>query len=178
MYTGLDLSLTGTGLANISSRGQVVYELFGTKKQDYKHAWDRIESIVNNVNDFLSKTNTKYVLIEDYVISPRNSKTTIQLVELGAAVRYALYKDGIAFITVTPPVLKKYATGSGNAKKNIVIKELYKNHKIDVDDDNVADAIYLAMLCKQLKLKKQPKQKYIKDLLAKIDKEREKVNWK
>lgn len=177
MFTGLDISLSGTGLANIGEDGKITYELYGTAKKDFKNRWERIQSIIEYIMKFIENKQTKYVLIEEYMIVPGNILTTIQLVELGAAIRHELYKKGIPFITVMPQMLKKYATGNGNSKKNVVIKELYKNYNIDTNDDNEADACFLALLCRDIKTDSK-KKKQIQEIVDKILKEREKINWK
>ena len=176
MYTGLDLSLTAAGLANISATGVISHEVFGTEKKKFKNTWDRINFFVNYLEKWLIDTDTKYIVIEDYLVTP-HFNTTKQLVELGACVRMMLYLKKIPFVTVVGSQLKKYATGNGNAKKAVIIKELFKDYNIDVNDDNEADAIYLSFICRDLVTRKFPTKKTTKEVLEKIDKEREKINW-
>lgn len=176
MYSGLDLSLTAAGFANIDANGEITHKIFGVPKKNYKHTWERIKAFIDYLDKWLEETKTKFVVIEDYLVSP-HFNTTKQLVELGACVRMHLYLKGIPFITVVGSQLKKFATGSGNAKKSVIIKELYKDHGINVDDDNLADACYLSMMCKALATGIYPSKKTSKDVLEKINKEREKINW-
>lgn len=176
MYSGLDLSLTASGFANLSKDGKLTHHVYGTEKKDFKHDWDRIEHIIEHIDKWLKETDTKYVVVEDYLVSP-HFNTTKHLIELGACVRMHLYKTKMPFTTIVGSQLKKYATGNGNAKKEIIIKELYKTLNIDVNDNNEADATYLCLICRDLVTKKFPTKKSTKEVLEKIDKEREKYNW-
>lgn len=179
MYTGLDISLSAAGFANISADGVITHCVFGTEKKNFKNRWDRIQAFLDFLDKYLVDTKTKYVVIEDYLINPfvTNNDTTQKLTELGACVRYFLYIKKIPFLTVVGSQLKKYATGNGNSKKAVLIKELYKNCNIDVNDDNEADAIYLAKMCKDIAMNIVPDKKYMKETIEKIKKEREKINW-
>ncbi len=42
---------------------------------------------------------------------------------------------------VAPTQAKKFLTGKGNCDKNLILKEVFKRYGIDVDDDNIADAV-------------------------------------
>lgn len=47
-------------------------------------------------------------------------------------------------VLVTPQQLKKFATGNGNAKKDVLVKEVLKRWGEDFDDTNLAEAYVLA----------------------------------
>ena len=65
--------------------------------------------------------------------------------ELSAAVRMGLYEDGFKDVQIVQPsVVKKYATGKGNAKKNEVLLHVYKKWGVEFDDDNAADSYVIA----------------------------------
>lgn len=49
-------------------------------------------------------------------------------------------------VLVAPQQLKKFATGNGNAKKEMIPKEVLKRWKEDFDDVNVAEAYVLARM--------------------------------
>lgn len=51
------------------------------------------------------------------------------------------------FLPVAPTSLKRYATGSGRAKKPAMIAACAANYGIPTKDDNVADALHLLHLC-------------------------------
>ena len=64
--------------------------------------------------------------------------------ELGACIRMMLYKNEIAFVEVSPAGLKKFVTGKGNCKKDLMLLNVYKRWDFDTSDDNEADAYGLA----------------------------------
>lgn len=45
---------------------------------------------------------------------------------------------------VTPGEVKKFVTGKGNAKKELIIKEVYKRYGFDTDINDIADAYAIA----------------------------------
>lgn len=67
-----------------------------------------------------------------------------QLGGLGYAVRLALYEAGAPFLIIPPATAKKFVSGKGNCKKDVVLKAVYQRFGIDLDDDNIADAVTLA----------------------------------
>jgi len=52
----------------------------------------------------------------------------------------------IEITAYTPTELKKFITGKGNAKKQIIIQQVYKKYGIEFEDDNLADAFVLAKM--------------------------------
>lgn len=86
--------------------------------------------------------------IEDTVVA---SYSAVVLGELHGAVRIALYhalKDpGRYPLRVPPTMVKKYATGKGNAKKNEVMLSVYQHWGVEFADDNMADSYVIARIC-------------------------------
>lgn len=61
-----------------------------------------------------------------------------------AQVEMACAERGIPVSTIPQPTLKKYATGSGNAKKGKMLAAARRKWpKLKIVDDNVADALWL-----------------------------------
>lgn len=61
-------------------------------------------------------------------------------------VRLALRTCGVDYLTVVPSQLKKFGTGSGLSKKEVIIKEVLKRFGVDTNDNNQADALVLVHL--------------------------------
>ena len=88
------------------------------------------------------------VLIEGYSYG---SKFNHQIqYELGGVLRYSLWEAGISFVEVPPKSLKKFVTGNGNAKKDLMLLGVYKRWDFDTEDDNEADAYALAQFGRAL----------------------------
>lgn len=67
-----------------------------------------------------------------------------QMSGLAYVIRTALRRAGVSYRDVAPTTVKKFACGSGRAKKNLVIKSVYSRFGFDTDDDNIADAYAIA----------------------------------
>jgi crossover junction endodeoxyribonuclease RuvC len=72
--------------------------------------------------------------------------------EVGAALKLAILsqfdpQDRRAYpVLVAPQQLKKFASGNGNTKKEMIPKEVLKRWSMDFDDTNVAEAYVLARI--------------------------------
>lgn len=164
MILGIDLSLTGTGIALLAPdrttldaiAGQLPPQfkavrevtdglhylgvLVATSPVDTFARWETIRSAVG-----LCARGSTMVLIEGYAYGA-NMAHSRAIAELGGIVRYHLHELGCTPIEVAPTALKKFLTGRGNADKNVVLKEVLKRYGVDLDDDNLADAFGLAKI--------------------------------
>ena len=84
------------------------------------------------------------IVIEDYAV--RFAKAAIPLIEQGAIIRHALWKQNKTVIEVTPSILKKFVTGSGKATKDQMVIAVEKKWGFVAEDDNEADAYGLARI--------------------------------
>lgn len=128
---GIDASLTSTGIA--------VFEDGDIKTlaiQSGLTGPERLIEIRNKVQDVV--TGADMVLIEDYAFS-RGDKAH-QIGELGGVLRVMFCEMDLRVIKVAPSAVKKFATGKGNAKKELMIKEVYKRWKFECDTNDEADA--------------------------------------
>ena len=72
--------------------------------------------------------------------------------EVGAAIKLCILahfdaQDPRAYpVIVQPQQLKKFATGNGNTKKEMLAKEVLKRWSVDFDDTNLAEAYVLARI--------------------------------
>ena len=141
----LDLSLCHTGWALYDrAGGQFTYGVFEPPKEVTEDL-ARMEYMLEEVIGLLPGTpavwpQTVFVVIEGLAFSGRGSYA-LQLAGLGYLLRREFRNAGIAYREVAPTQAKKFLSGRGNVDKNIILKEVLKRYKIDVDDDNIADAI-------------------------------------
>lgn len=132
---GLDLSLTGTGIAYVDGT-------IATLKTALR-GLERLAWIVATVTDTVEPgaADVDLVVIED--VAPVRANAIAQLAMLHGAVRLTLHKRGVPMAFVPPATLKKYATGRGVATKPDMRMALYKRVGIDLADDNQVDAWWL-----------------------------------
>lgn len=149
---GLDLSLTGTGLVILESgpnediiRKQVLIK--SKKKGDRPiDELERICKIVYDIQNELKSTMIHIAVIEGMAFMAKNSTALVQLAALNYMVRKMLTEISIPFLIVAPTSLKKFVTGQGNAKKDVMLIEMYKRYGVTILDDNENDAYGLAQI--------------------------------
>jgi crossover junction endodeoxyribonuclease RuvC len=72
--------------------------------------------------------------------------------EVGGVIKLSVFsffvgRNECAFpVLVAPQQLKKFATGNGNSKKEMISKEVLKRWNVDFDDTNLAEAYVLARI--------------------------------
>ena len=136
MFTGVDLSLTETGLARLN-RGRLQAEVVKTKLRGNP----RLDYLEKQITQRIFNANPIGVAIEDYAMGAKGR--TFNIGELGGVIRLAVYRAGIPMIEVPPTVLKKFVTGRGNANKASMVKRVSQLWH-STQNDNIADAVALA----------------------------------
>jgi crossover junction endodeoxyribonuclease RuvC len=112
----------------------------------------RMEHILAQVEALLpgpGAWSSTFVVIEGLAFAGRGSYA-LQLAGLGYMLRRQFRNARIPYIDVAPTQAKKFLSGRGNVDKNIILKEVLKRYQIDVDDDNIADAINFNMIGRAL----------------------------
>ena len=134
----LDLSLTrsgfcvGAGLAECES---------GVITAQNMRGMERIDHIVRRVQELASGCDV--VVIEGYSYGSQG-RSVFDIGELGGCVRFLLHRLGIPVVDVPPATLKKYATGSGAARKvDMVVAARERFGLQGTTDDNECDAYLL-----------------------------------
>lgn len=141
-YIGIDQSLTCTSVCVYTGQELTIHRI----KPDHKGV-KRLCTIYDTIDNILMLHPDAMVAIEGYAFNAKG--LYFNLGEVGGVIRLAVYKREMPLIQVPPTHLKKYITGKGNANKNVMIKELYKNYELDINDDNDADAASLALICRE-----------------------------
>lgn len=108
-------------------------------------AEDRLISNLDKIMAMAEEPRPDFVIIED-VAYAQNAAFAKENAGMAYAVRMELRRERIPFVVIGPSQLKKFATGSGGAKKELVIKEVMKRWGADCPDNNTADAVALAYL--------------------------------
>lgn len=143
---GLDLSLVKTGFTVLKDGKHVSSGLIKSKPSGDKPI-NELERLVNIVTEIEGLVDGAHlVVIENLAFMARNTTALTQLAGLNYFVRFMLFRKSIPFALVAPTSLKKYVCGKGNADKNIVMMEIFKQYNYSALDDNVADSYGLAVL--------------------------------
>lgn len=136
--TGLDLSMTATGVAN----GRIGHVDIST----IKTVGTKDVRLLQIKNWTLSASRgSALVLIEGFLNKSFSAGITGMV---HGAVRTGLIEAGISYATIPPTSLKKYATGSGGASKTAMALAAYKRGDgIEFANDNECDAWWLWIAC-------------------------------
>ena len=147
---GLDLSLTGTGIASIGEFGFDAVETIKTPAAKIK-GHDRLAKILDQI--------TSHVLGADLVVveGPSFGSQGDALHQMGGLwwmVSHRLWRLGVPYRVASPSQVKKYATGKGggpDAGKDAVVIAVTKRYpEAGVKDNNQADAVVLAAIGRRL----------------------------
>ena len=141
---GVDISLTGTGLC-IAKDSKIV-DTFCVTSKPSKTPMARYTGIGKAIREFLSPEPGDIVFMEGYAYGAKGH--VFDIAECTGIIKYQFYHlgEGLRYVIVPPTLLKKYLTGKGVAPKDIMIKEVYKQYGFDTNNNNIADAVALAML--------------------------------
>lgn len=144
-FVGLDLSLNGTAIVIIDDKGKILSQTrFKTKPTDLIE--NRLFFIAGQVLDVLATTKIERLYIEGLSYAS-SGQSTMELAGLHYVVRcFISQKYGVVYKLVAPPSLKKFVTGVGNCKKNLMLLNAFKRFGEEFDDDNICDAYCLARL--------------------------------
>ena len=102
---------------------------------------ERITWLVKQIRKTRKKHGVCFVVIEGHAFGAKGRALTI-LHELHGVVKHYMNKDEIAFVTIPPTEVKKFATGDGRADKQTMIHACNKAGQADVKDSDRADAFW------------------------------------
>jgi len=147
---GLDMSLTGTGIA-IRKDNNIAVETIKTTPTTCKNELERFRYISDEVMKRIPE-NVNMICIEDFFtpLGAAQMGAAIKLVMLGTTMRLALYKKNLPFCIISPQSLKKHILGKGTGQKSFVVREVFRKYGLDVSDDNQADAAVLSVIAEHL----------------------------
>lgn len=138
---GLDLSLAATGISSVANTWT-----YKTKDTDHDLRLLHIYNMVQGEVSLLGPQDL--VVLEDLPIHAMSAGITGMV--QGVA-RLAIVRHGVPFVTVSPPSLKKFATGNGAAKKPQMLASVPSTVDATKWDDNAVDAYWCRRLGEELK---------------------------
>jgi Holliday junction resolvasome RuvABC endonuclease subunit len=108
------------------------HNILGDEHGEYLTDQERYENIAGWVLGILAdfKKEEVTILIEDYSFGSKGK--VFNLAENCGLLKYMLYKNGYKFFTVPPTVVKKFATGKGNATKEKMYEAFVKDTFVDL----------------------------------------------
>lgn len=125
---GLDLSLTATGYAYTE-------EVAGVFKPKTR-GMARLADIRSSIMELAHVADV--VVLEGYAFARPNQAH--QLGELGGVIRLELHDRRVPYVDIPPALLKRFATGKGNATKDAMLAAAIRRFAFEGDNNNAADA--------------------------------------
>ena len=113
--------------------GQMAKNIIGYEHQEYDTPIKRFSQITDWVFDILKDTFHKQqqVYIEGYSFGSKG-QGIFQIAENCGILKYRLQELNVPYDTVVPSVVKKGATGKGNADKDMMYEAFVKEIKLDL----------------------------------------------
>ena len=112
----------------------------------YNTDMERYSRLASWVCDELMWQHRPYIAIENYAYSATGSVFNIG--ENTGILKYMLFQNKMNFETVTPQMVKKYATGKGNAKKVYMADAFTKETGLDLTGikqwSDIADSYWIS----------------------------------
>ena len=146
---------------SLSNFNYICYDKLAANNDNHINEYNKTKnfiSIIEIIKDILHKKilcdnslniNNIYIVMEGISYgSASRTKAIFDLAGLNYIIRYALTKYGYNIIICTPSEIKKFATGNGNCKKDIIeniFLTVFPEYKILPKIDDIADA-YMMML--------------------------------
>jgi Holliday junction resolvasome RuvABC endonuclease subunit len=138
---GIDLSLNSTGVAIIAEHRAWTTTLIPKWEGHPAKGHRRLQLIADKITEWCADADL--ILIEGAAFGMPN-----QAFQMGGAwyvVTHALWNEGQPYVVVPPACIKKYATGKGNAKKDLVGYEAVRRFpSVMMTTNDEADALWLA----------------------------------
>lgn len=140
----VDPSLTATGWAHDNTTDwpphqPVTTGLINTRPPTNEH---RLLTIATQIRQLATRTQAEIVAIEGLAYGAKGRGLT-DLAGLHWTIRNVLYGNKTPTIIVPSNVIKKYATGKGNAGKEEVLAAAIRRLNYTGHDNNIADALWL-----------------------------------
>ena len=142
IFVGIDPSYNGFAIVLIDKQGDVVEsKLINTDSS--KEVEERIIELEKEFKFIPNIFCLHSVCIEGPSFAS-NGAFVLQMGAIHFYLRVFLLKKAVKYSIVAPGTLKKFVTGDGRAKKDLMLLKVYKKWGVEFSDDNLADAYSLA----------------------------------
>ena len=152
IYIGIDPGVRNLALVAFSPSRNVVstYQPKGDIPSGVRRLCYLMQNIKNWIGEVSEIGKVQRIAMEGYSMMEKFGQHNSG--EVGAAIKLALVgwyglDRAVAYPTIVAAnQLKKFATGSGTAKKSMIPKEIFKRWNTDFNNENLAEAYVLARI--------------------------------
>lgn len=158
VWVGIDQSLTGFAIVALAEDETYHGWLHSPKKPPKAPVWEdtlRLALHRQYLTQVLSDISLRSPLVKGYAMegySYGSQASRSHLAgELGGMIKLELWTKRRVHPAIVPPTtLKKFVTGNGQAKKDLMLMSIYKSWGVEFSDDNLGDAYALARVARAL----------------------------
>lgn len=144
MFVGMDPSFNGFAIVVLDKDGNIIEQkLFGSETDSEPE--DRLMELEKEFK-FIPNIVCLHSVCMEGPSYASNGAFVLQMGALHFMIRIMLKKRGVPFKIIAPGTLKKFVTGDGRAKKDLMLLKVYKKWGVEFDNDNLADAYGLARM--------------------------------
>ena len=104
--------------------GNMMKNILGTEHTEYKNPIERFENLSSWALSIINKLTDPQIFIEGYSFGSKG-QAVFQIAENGGILKYRL--KGYDYKILVPSVIKKFATGKGNADKQKMYEQFTKD---------------------------------------------------
>jgi crossover junction endodeoxyribonuclease RuvC len=137
---GIDIS-TYTGLVRLDEDGESMGKVIHCPELK---GFVRLQSIARQTRTTLEAWKPELAVIEGFAFANKNS--LVILVQCATVVTLVLHEMGIKRVVVPPTSLKKWTTGNGAAKKELMAAKVFEKWGYKSPSDDITDAYALARM--------------------------------
>lgn len=143
LFVGIDPSINATGIIVLDEGANIIEQkLFSVKNEMFEESLIKYEKEIGFIPNIIN-------LQAVYLEGPAYQATGQAILQMGALhfmTRLFLFKKGKNYKIIAPGTLKKFVTGTGRSKKDLMLLKVYKKWGVEFDDHNLCDAYGLARM--------------------------------
>ena len=144
MFVGMDPSFNGFAIIVLDKDANIIEQrlIASNTKAEIE---DRLIELEAGY-EFIPNINCLHSVFLEGPAFLANGKFALQMGALHFMIRLMLKRKGVNYHVIAPGTLKKFVTGKGNAKKDLILLKVYKKWGVEFENDNLADAYGLARM--------------------------------
>jgi crossover junction endodeoxyribonuclease RuvC len=144
LFVGIDPSLTNTAVIILNQEEKIYnHKLIKTDAGAFETTEERLLHIVNEVKYVANLPRLEKVYIEGLSFGSKG-QAMMQLAALHFLIRCYFFQRGSVYDVVPPTTVKKFVTGKGNSKKELMLLKTFKRWGVEFEDNNLCDAYCIA----------------------------------
>jgi len=143
LYVGIDPSIKATGIVVLDKDANIIEQkLFSIKDDPFEKSLLKYEEEIKFIRNIIS---LQAVYLEGAAFQAKG-QAVLQMGTLHFLTRLFLFKNDLNYKIIAPGTLKKFVTGNGHAKKELMLLKTFKKWGAEFEDNNICDAYGLARM--------------------------------